>query len=131
MAMVLVVDDEAPIVDLLVDIIEEQGHTALRAGNGAEALLVARASRPDVIISDVMMPSLDGYTLLERVRATPELARVRVVLMSAAFPANEAGGGARSAEQPATLADAYLRKPFDIVAVEAILARFVAQGQQH
>jgi CheY-like chemotaxis protein len=116
MAKVLVVDDEAPIVDLLVDIIEDRGYTALRAGNGAEALSIARASQPDLIISDVMMPALDGYELLAALRAAPELARTRVILMSAAFPASGHG-----APRLALAADGYLRKPFDVVEVEEML----------
>jgi len=124
MAMVLVVDDEAPIVDLLVDIIEERGHTVLRAGNGAEALSIARNSHPDLIISDIMMPALDGYGLLEALRGAPELARTRVVLMSAAFPRGSKEFAAARA-QSATRPDAFLSKPFDVVTVETMLDRFV------
>jgi CheY-like chemotaxis protein len=124
MATVLVVDDEAPIVDLLVDIIEERGHTALRAGNGVEALSIARAARPDLIVSDVMMPVLDGYALLDALRASTDLAQTRVILMSAAFPRNWRSEP-HDPSQPATIADGYLRKPFDIVTVENILDRFV------
>jgi CheY-like chemotaxis protein len=120
MATILVVDDEAPIVDLLVDIIEDHGYTALRAGNGAEALSIARAVRPDLIISDVMMPSLDGFGLLAALRTTPDLARTRVILMSAAFPTSGHG-----APRPAAAADGYLRKPFDVAEVETILTQFV------
>lgn len=114
MATVLVIDDEAPIVDLLIDIIEEKGHTALHASNGAEGLLIAREQRPDLIISDVMMPLLDGYALLRALRSEPELARTTVILVSAAFPRN----GKPPIQPPA---DGYLRKPFDVTAVENII----------
>lgn len=114
MATVLVIDDEAPIVELLVDIIEEKGHTALHASNGVEGLALARKMLPDLIISDVMMPLLDGYALLRALRSEPELARTVVVLVSAAFPRiNKA--------QPQPVADGYLRKPFDIAAVEQLI----------
>ena len=124
MAMVLVVDDEAPIVDLLVDIIEERGHTVLRAGNGAEALSIARNLHPDLIISDIMMPALDGYALLEALRGAPELARTRVILMSAAVPKSRAAAPA-SDQQRALRADGFLPKPFDAVTVESLLDQFV------
>jgi CheY-like chemotaxis protein len=119
MPTVLVVDDESPIVDLLVDIIEERGLTALRASNGVEGLRVARAIRPDLIISDVMMPALNGYALLDALRSEPELAHTTVILMSAAFP--------RSQLAIQQLADGYLRKPFDIASVETILDHLAAR----
>ncbi len=112
MATVLVIDDEAPIVELLVDIIEEKGHIALRASNGVEGLALARANLPDLIISDVMMPLLDGYAL----RSEPALAHTTVVLVSAAFPRNDKS-------QATPPADGYLRKPFDIAAVEQLIGQ--------
>lgn len=114
MATVLVIDDEAPIVELLVDIIEEKGHTAFHASNGVEGLALARQSRPDLIISDVMMPLLDGYALLDALRSEPDLAHTTVILMSAAFP--------RTAKPLTELAiDGYLRKPFDLATVETVI----------
>src|SRR5919199_1132198 len=114
MATVLIIDDEAPIVDLLTDIVEERGHVALRANNGVMGLALARAARPDLIISDVMMPLLDGYALLNALRSEPELAHVTVVLVSAAFPRT----GKPQTNPPA---DVYLRKPFDVATIEGIL----------
>ncbi len=116
MATVLVIDDEAPIVELLVDIIEEKGHIALRASNGVEGLALARANLPDLIISDVMMPLLDGYALLRALRSEPALAHTTVVLVSAAFPRNDKS-------QATPPADGYLRKPFDIAAVEQLIGQ--------
>lgn len=115
MATVLVIDDEAPIVELLVDIIEEKGHRALHASNGADGLMLARKMHPDLIISDVMMPLLDGYALLQALRSEPELAHTTVILMSAAFP--------RGSRPPTDLpVDGYLRKPFDLATVETVIA---------
>ena len=118
MARVLIIDDEAPIVDLLAEIVEEHGHAVLRASNGINGLTLARASHPELIISDVMMPLLDGYALLRALRAEPELAHTAVVLASAGFPRNG---------QPQTnpAADGYLHKPFDINALETILDQLV------
>src|SRR5438477_8428998 len=103
MATVLIIDDEESIVELLVDVIEEKGHTALRANNGAEGLALARESHPDLIISDVMMPQLDGYTLLRVLRSEPELEDITVILVSAGFTRN-------SKLQMNPPADGYLRK---------------------
>ena len=111
MATVLVVDDERPIADMLVEIIEDSGHNALSAYNGVEALALAQRHHPDLIISDVMMPLMDGYMLLHQLRSDPELATTIVVMMSAAFnkypPQNDA---------------IYMPKPFDLVVLEQLLA---------
>ena len=114
MARVLIIDDEAPIVDLLADIVEEHGHAVIRASNGVSGLALARATHPDLIISDVMMPLLDGYALLRALRSEPDLAHISVVLVSAGFPRS----GLLQTNPPA---DAYLHKPFDITTVEHIL----------
>jgi CheY-like chemotaxis protein len=122
MATVLIIDDEAPIVDLLADIVEERGHTAICANTGVAGLELAREVRPDLIISDVMMPLLDGYALLRALRSEPELADTAVVLVSAGFPR----GVQLQIEPPA---DAYIRKPFDVSAVEAVLEQLVCEEQ--
>ncbi len=115
MATILIVDDEAPIVELLVDIISEEGHTVLQAQNGMEGLTLARANQPDLVISDVMMPILDGYALLRELRSSPETAHTQIILMSAAF-----SQGARL-DSNGIVADGYLRKPFDLAAIERLL----------
>lgn len=122
MAKVLIIDDEAPIVDLLADIVEERGHVVLCANNGVSGLALARAESPDLIISDVMMPLLDGYALLRALRSEAALAHIAVVLVSAGFPRN----GQLQSNPPA---DAYLNKPFDITAVETILERLPLESQ--
>jgi CheY-like chemotaxis protein len=122
MAKVLIVDDEAPIVDLLADIVEEHGHIALRADNGAKGLALARATHPDLIISDIMMPLLDGYALLSALRSEPDLAQTTVVLVSAGF---------QRGRQPAAhlQADIYLRKPFDIATIEDLLDKLPIESE--
>ncbi len=115
MATILIVDDEAPIVELLVDILSEEGHTVLQAQNGMEGLTLARANQPDLVISDVMMPILDGYALLRELRSSPETAHTQIILMSAAF-----SHGAKL-DPNGIVADGYLRKPFDLAAIERLL----------
>jgi len=123
MATILIIDDEVSIVDLLVDIVEEKGHRAVSAADGAAGLTLAREVRPHLIISDVMMPLIDGYALLRALRSEPELAHTAVVLVSAGFPR---GGEPQTNPR----ADAYLRKPFDIAAVEALLDQLTRDEQQ-
>ena len=113
MATVLVVDDERSITDLLVEIVEESGHTALRAYNGAEALVLAKRYLPELIISDVMMPGMDGYGLVQAVRADATLTHTIIVLISAVFSQRTIPTGTMTA---------FLPKPLDLVVLDQLLA---------
>lgn len=114
MAVVLVVDDEHAIAAMVAEFLEDHGHRAIRARQGAEALALAKAHQPALIISDVMMPVMHGYALLQAVRMEPELADTLVYLMSAATADYL---GRNLAIRP----DGFLPKPLDFVALEAVL----------
>ncbi len=116
MATILVADDEPAIATLLADILEADGHTVMLAHDGREALALAEAQRPDVILSDVMMPFLDGIGLCRALRQRPGTRRIPVLLMSAASP--PAGWQ--------TLANGFLAKPFDFDAVCRLVWRYGA-----
>jgi CheY-like chemotaxis protein len=114
MAVVLVVDDELAIVELIASLVADHGHTPLRAFNGNQALALASKRRPALIISDVMMPFMDGYALLRALRSDPDLAHAAVYLMSAAsfgpLPPTEVSP------------DGFLHKPFDLATIAGLLA---------
>ena len=82
MALVLVVDDEFGIVRLLEDVLTDEGHTVVVAINGKQALERATETRPDLVLTDFMMPVMDGAGLIEGLAADPALADVPVVVMS-------------------------------------------------
>lgn len=82
MAAVLVVDDEFGIANLLEDVLGDEGHTVLIASNGRQALERAKAQRPDLVLTDFMMPLMDGAALIKAIAADPDLAAVPVVVMS-------------------------------------------------
>lgn len=116
MALVLIVDDDETIVEMLADIVIEAGHTPITAANGAAALTLARARPPALIISDVMMPVMDGYALLQAVRETPALRDTLIVLMSAALSSQRS--------PPNDLPpDGYVVKPFQLEVMEGLLGR--------
>jgi CheY-like chemotaxis protein len=115
-ATILVADDESPIVDLLRDLLEEEGHTVLAARDGREALALARRERPALVLSDVMMPLLDGVQLARRLREEDATREMVVILMSAAQPPDIAALGAV----------AFLAKPFDLDDVTRLVARHLA-----
>src|SRR5438552_1545697 len=69
MARVLVVDDEEPILSIVAEVVEEMGHQVQRAMNGREALQLIHSTPPDLVLSDVMMPFVNGLELCRTVKA--------------------------------------------------------------
>jgi len=116
-ARVLVADDNADMRDYLARLLGQHWQVSL-AANGVEAFEAARRERPDLIVSDVMMPLLDGFGLIARLRADPELAETPVLLVSA-----RAGEEARIEGLEAGAND-YLVKPF---AARELLTRIDSQ----
>jgi DNA-binding response OmpR family regulator len=83
MSRILVVDDEPRIRELHRQILSRDGHHVSQASNGIEALLAMEMSMPDLILLDMAMPEMDGVEFLKILRATPEWARIPVLLMTA------------------------------------------------
>jgi CheY-like chemotaxis protein len=81
---VLLVEDNARLRDTVREILRWQGYQVDEAGDGAEALAVAAAAQPDVIVTDLSMPVMDGAAFIERCRRLPGLNRVPIIVMSAA-----------------------------------------------
>ena len=79
---ILVVDDEANIRRLVEIHLRHAGHRVTTACDGNDALAKLRAERPDLILSDVIMPHMDGFELLRRLKADPEMASIPVVLLT-------------------------------------------------
>src|SRR5215217_4950573 len=80
---ILIVDDERVICDLLAELLEEEGYQVVRAYDGMSGLAAAELHRPDLILSDIMMPGIDGVTLIQRLRDRG--VRAPAVLMSAVY----------------------------------------------
>ncbi len=83
--LVLVVDDEESMRELVAEVLQEEGYRVVTARNGSEALSVALQIRPRLIVTDLMMPAMNGRVLRERLRDEPQTAMIPVVLMSAAY----------------------------------------------
>jgi two-component system, cell cycle response regulator len=81
---VLYVEDEAPLRGLVEFWLEDAGYRVLLAADGAEGLEVARAERPDLVITDAMMPVLSGDELVEIMKSDPDLRDVPIVMATAA-----------------------------------------------
>lgn len=96
--LVLVADDEGSIRDFISEVLAEAGFRTVTAGDGEEVLHLARQHQPVLIVLDVMMPRMDGYTALTRLRGHPMTAQVPVIIltghMDAMYQTISAGVGA-------------------------------------
>ena len=89
MSTILVVDDRPTNRQFLITLLRYKGYELLEAADGNEALAVARANHPDLIISDVRMPTMDGYEFVARLRADPALERAAVIFYTATYHTDE------------------------------------------
>ena len=96
MATILIVDDRPVNRDYLVTLLGYGPHRLLQAADGAEALAVARAERPDLVIADILMPTMDGYEFVRQLRTDPLGARVPVIFYTAHYHEREARNLARA-----------------------------------
>jgi two-component system KDP operon response regulator KdpE len=119
--LVLVVDDEAPIVRLLRATLEADGYAVITADRGAAALDIVNAERPDLVVLDVMMPEMDGFETLRRIRSQSQLTRVPVIMLTARTSDIDKLKGFQSG------ADDYVTKPFNpdelLARINAVLRR--------
>ena len=82
-AIVLIVDDEPLVTDLLGDLLREATYEVVTAADGVEALAAIQARRPDLILSDVTMPRMDGEQLCRLLATNPTTRDIPLILMSA------------------------------------------------
>lgn len=83
MSKVMIVEDDASLREIYGIRIAAEGYTIVSAGDGEEALAVAVREKPDLILSDVMMPKISGFDMLDILRSTPETHDIKVVMMTA------------------------------------------------
>ncbi len=90
MAKVLIVDDHATNRELVVTLLNHLQHQPLEAADGAEALALVRSQRPQLVICDILMPTMDGYEFVQRLRADPAIAATEVIFYTANYHEREA-----------------------------------------
>ena len=83
MSKIMVVEDDASLREIYGIRITAEGYEVVSAGDGEEALAVAVREKPDLILSDVMMPKISGFDMLDILRSTPETAQIKVIMMTA------------------------------------------------
>lgn len=120
MATILCIEDEATLRSDIAEELEEAGHEVLQAADGAAGLETILSQYPDLVISDITMPVMNGFEMLNKVRAErPDLANMPVIFLSALANRDDVLQGLKEG------ADEYLTKPIDFtllaVKVEALL----------
>jgi DNA-binding response OmpR family regulator len=93
MTKVLLVEDDNNLREIFEMRLQADGYDTVTAGDGEEALTIAVKEKPDLIIADVMMPKLSGFEMLENLRAVPEMADTKVIMMTALGQAEDRARG--------------------------------------
>lgn len=126
MALILVVDDEVNLAEMICDALSISGHKAIAAHDGVAALTAVREQKPNLIITDVNMPKVDGFELLERLRSSGN--ETPVIVLTARTDKQDLTTGFRAG------ADDFMVKPFVLqelmLRVNAVLRRSGGLGNE-
>jgi two-component system alkaline phosphatase synthesis response regulator PhoP len=121
MTTILVVEDESTLLETLAFNLGEEGYEVLTAEDGEEALTLIRSEKPDLVVLDVMLPTLDGLTVCRRVRKDESVAHIPIIMLTARGTEADKIDGLESG------ADDYIVKPFGkgefLARVRAVLRR--------
>jgi DNA-binding response OmpR family regulator len=117
---ILIADDEANIVTALEFLLQHEGYEVLIARDGEAALSMIESARPALVLLDIMMPLKSGYEVCKRIRERPELAAIKVVMLSAK------GRDAEVNKGMAMGADLYVTKPFSTRELMGQIRRLLA-----
>ena len=120
---VLIVDDEPNIVLSLEFLLRQQGYEVSVAHDGEAALAAAEEQRLDLVVLDVMLPGLDGFEVCRRLREHPELAGLKILLLTARGREVERVRGLEEG------ADAYVRKPFSTRQLMKTVAELLGRSE--
>src|SRR5258708_9308330 len=82
-ARILVIEDDGDLIGIMRDILETDGHIVISVRNALDALSTFEAEKPDLILSDIMMPAMDGFAVLQAVRSHPDGLAVPFLFVSA------------------------------------------------
>ncbi|MDX1933287.1 MAG: response regulator [Capsulimonadales bacterium] len=120
MPRILAVDDEPNIMRLICVTLERRGYQVESAATGTQALDRIRKNRPDLLVSDVMMPEMDGFELVRTLRSDPDLTDLPIIMLTARGQDKDIMEGFRRG------ADMYLTKPFNPVELLSFVDRLLA-----
>src|SRR6185436_863121 len=119
----LIVEDDPDILELLDTTLTFRGYRVIKARNGAEGLEVIQQQRPAVVIADIMMPRLDGFGLVHRIRLNPETRDIPVIFITATYVTPEDKEFALNIG-----ATRFLQKPVDLDEFEKTISELLKIG---
>jgi len=119
---VLVVDDDRSTLLILGGRLIRAGYRVLTAANGEEAWDVAARERPALVISDMLLPKMDGLALCKKIREDPDLAATRIILATGVFKQAPFRAEARSSG-----ADEFVEKPFDMEQILTLVKALIGE----
>lgn len=120
---ILIVEDVPNVLELLEVTLRFKGYAVVTARNGEEALEVISRQKPVLIITDILMPKMDGFNLVHRLRISPEYRTIPVVFLSATYVTPEDKVFAHSIG-----VNRFIEKPVDLVKFLPIIERILSQG---
>ena len=103
---ILVIDDEKPFCEVVAEILLNDGHMVQKAFSASQALTILEEFEPTLIILDIMMPDIDGLTMVRRLRSLPRFAHLPIIVSSAKFQAEDQQSALEAG------ANLFLTKPF-------------------
>jgi len=122
---IMVVDDDPDLVTLIRAILEQQGFNVLCAYDGPQALAGLEMQKPDLILLDIMMPEMDGFEVLRRLKAAPETSSIPIILLTALDEDEDILTGYKMG------ADHYITKPFKRTHLVAVINHLLSEGRRH
>jgi two-component system alkaline phosphatase synthesis response regulator PhoP/two-component system response regulator VicR len=120
MPRILAVDDEPSIRRLIEVNLAREGYQMETAENGAQALAKIRANKPDLLVTDVMMPEMDGFELVKNIRMDATLADLPIIMLTAKAQDRDVLEGYQRG------ADLYLTKPFNPMELKQFVKRLLS-----
>jgi DNA-binding response OmpR family regulator len=123
--IVLIVDDERDTNEILAHLVQTRGFTPIQLFAGSQVLDAVREQKPDLILLDLMLPDLDGFTICEELKLNRETNLIPVILVTALHDANHRAAGVRVG------ANGYLTKPFTPDQLNKAIDRALAWRHEH
>lgn len=120
---VLIVEDEDNIAVALEYVVKREGYGHARIADGADVMPFIRSRHPEVVLLDIMLPSVSGYEICQEIRLDPTLSDVKVVMMTAR------GSALEKRKAMALGADGFVSKPFDLGTLRGEIKRIVTQEE--
>ncbi len=125
MKTILIVENDPTILSNTAELLDLEGYRTVTATNGRVGLEKIKVSPPDLVLCDVLMSEMDGFTLLKHLGEHPDLKRIPFIFFSAQCEKNKIELGLHSG------ADAYLTKPFELATLLESIEKCLAQKKQY